>query len=565
VDVRRAETGTPIRPGRGPRWQRAWLAVIGLSITLAFAPALNGPFVLDDHVNLAPIWAWLQGQMDAWTAITQNHSGPTGRPLAYLSFLANAAVGGMSPFGFKLLNLMLHLVATGMAVIVIRRAADEDVVPWPIAMVLAVAVLWAINPLHVSTVMYVVQRMALLAAIAILGTVALYLQARHVLDRDPRRGRLLLFAAIPAVTLAGVLAKETAILAPLLCAAAEVTLFRNATPRREVRLFFALFLWLPLVAGLVLFFYAPARLIGGYAGREFTLEQRLLTQPRALAEHAARFLFPIDGGLYRDGYRYSTSLLTPPTTLASILLWSTLAMVALSVRTRAPLFAFGIAWFLIAHALEAGPTALELYFEHRNYLPSLGLVIALAALCRPFIARAPRSAGVFLAGSVMVTLLSLTLVRSYQWADIDRLLAHEGPPAGELSRRLQVDRAIRAVERGDAAARTEALDELAEGNAGDRAARALWRSIFACDVEGTVSRPLLMDLSTEAPRVPTHNHVSWLGLLSQRAARGSCTGLEPSAMLGVLAAWRSAGRESLPAHALSRLAQMEATLKESRK
>jgi hypothetical protein len=541
------------------------LGLSGLLIAITYAPALGGPFVLDDHVNLASIWGWLQGHVDAWSAITQNSSGPTGRPLAYLSFLANATVGGTSPFGFKLVNLMLHLAVAGLAFVLVRRAAEEDALRWPIGLAVAVVLLWAINPVHVSTVMYVVQRMALLAALALLGAVALYVHARRMMERDEERGRLLLFVAVPAVTLVGLLAKETAVLAPLLCAAAELTLFHAARPRRDVRLFFVLFLWIPLVAGVVLILDDPARLLAGYAGREFSLEQRLLSQPRILAEYAGRFLWPFDTGLYRDGYRPSSGWLEPPSTLLAIASWTGIAVTALAMRARAPVFAFGILWFLVAHSLEAGPIALELYFEHRNYLPSLGLAMALAALARPVHFRiAPRS-GLVLVGGIGLVLAALTASRSYQWGDIDRLLAHEGPPAGELSRRLQVDRAIRAVERGDATARSAALERLSAGNEGDRAAAALWRAIFACDLDRHVPASLLHAIRESAPRTPTHNHLSWLDLLSRRTARQQCAGLDPKDMRDVLEAWKTTGRASLSAHALSRIAQMEAVLMESPK
>ena len=47
------------------------------------------------------------------------------------------------------------------------------------------------------------------------------------------------------------------------------------------------------------------------------------------------------------------------------------------VRVRAPVLAFGLAWFLISHLLESTFIPLELVFEHRNYLAAAGLILPL--------------------------------------------------------------------------------------------------------------------------------------------------------------------------------------------
>ncbi len=74
----------------------------------------------------------------------------------------------------------------------------------------------------------------------------------------------------------------------------------------------------------------------------------------------------------------STGLLEPWTTLVAVLLWVVLAAAALwGVRRRA-LWSFGLLWYLVGHSLESSLVSLELVFEHRNYLPSLGVLFAVA-------------------------------------------------------------------------------------------------------------------------------------------------------------------------------------------
>jgi hypothetical protein len=50
---------------------------------------------------------------------------------------------------------------------------------------------------------------------------------------------------------------------------------------------------------------------------------------------------------------------------------------AITYFRRSPFLCFAIAWFLLAHLTEASVIPLELKYEHRNYLPMVGLLIGL--------------------------------------------------------------------------------------------------------------------------------------------------------------------------------------------
>lgn len=504
----------------------AWLLVA--ASMLVFLPGVAGPFALDDHVNLAPIWQWLQGQQDFLTTVFGNRSGPGGRPLAYLTLMANAWLGADATIGFKLVNLVLHAANSLLVCLLVLRLAklarrNEGAHGFA----LLAAALWALHPGEVSTVLYVVQRMALLGAMAQLLAVSIYVEART--SSDPARAKRLLFLAFPLVVAIGTLAKESALIAPLLCLVVELVFFPRATRSRAVGLFFVAFIVLPGIAVLVWLANDPAPLTSGYAGREFTLQQRLFTQPLIALEYAANWFWPANLALYRDGHPLiSTWTAALPAMVVGILLLGA----ALSSRRRWPLASFGALWFAAGHALEAGPFPLELYFEHRSYLPSLGLAVIVAAMIP---ARAMRAAW-----ALVALFAILTLLRSFAWSNIDSLLSRESPPGGEVSRRLQVDRAIRAFETSNVAAREAALGELARGDANDRAAAAAWAALFDCDAERAVSSDRMTSLRGNPPEILGHNHVSWLGLLANRAVQGRCPGLDRTGMLDIVDRWESA-------------------------
>ena len=176
------------------------------------------------------------------------------------------------------------------------------------------------------------------------------------------------------------LGKENAALLPLFLFLIEWVFFRfdalRARDGRALRMF-----WLigAVTASVPILYYLARHgwLAGGYGRRSFTLEERLLTECRVLVFYLKSILLPRGAGLslFHDDFQVSTGLLTPWTTLPSVLLVALLPVAAVATRKRAPVFAFGVLFFLVGHSLESSVIALELIHEHRNYLPGVGVLL----------------------------------------------------------------------------------------------------------------------------------------------------------------------------------------------
>ncbi|GAB4357993.1 MAG: hypothetical protein Kow0073_16240 [Immundisolibacter sp.] len=376
----------------------ALLAVLAL-VVLAYLPGLRGPFVFDDYPNILnnPTVAVTELTPQALgAAATSNTSGPLGRPVAALSFgIDHYRAGGFYPLAFKLSNLAIHLLNVllvyALAGRLARRLGAGAMAP---AVGLFCALLWGLHPLQLTSVLYVVQRMTSLAATFTLAAMLCWLQARErwacaggAGNPDPagpagatRATGWLLACGVFFVL--GLLSKENAVLLPLYLGVIELCLWRwngGADPgRRAANRFFALTLLAPLVVGLALLAWQPGLLLDGYAGRPFTLAERLLTEARVLWFYVGLVLLPTPArlGLYHDDLAISTWLLEPWTTLLALDGWLVLLMAVLLLRRRAPAFTFGVLWFLAGHALESTVVPLEIAHEHRNYLPSLGPLLA---------------------------------------------------------------------------------------------------------------------------------------------------------------------------------------------
>lgn len=355
---------------------------------IAYWPGLTGPLVLDDDVNLGPVQAWMNGEIAAAQVIFENHSGPLGRSVAMATFVATAAAFGTSVFAFKATNLALHLLIGTLVFALVRNLGrrDSKLPITPEALALGVTAVWLLHPMLVGTVLYVVQRMAMLSALFTLCAMLAYLRGRTQLENDNGgTGVGWLFVGVPVFTALAAFSKENGLLAPMLCGVIEWAYFRPAAGGRRprpVRIFVALFIAMPVTAALALLIFHPGFYFDGYANRPFTPLERTLTQGRVLFDYVGSLLLPAgpDFSLYRDSYPLSSGLLKPWTTSVAWAGWIAVVFAALWLRRTMPSFSAGIGLFLIGHAMESSIFPLLIYFEHRNYLPAIGLLLAAAAL-----------------------------------------------------------------------------------------------------------------------------------------------------------------------------------------
>ena len=405
-----------------------------LVTALLYWVGLHGPFLLDDLNNLEPLQQWLAGQTTWQQAILGNHSGMFGRSVSMASLALSAWLGGFDPFAFKLGNLIVHLACGLLSWQVLRRALAEDKRLAGSADLIATLLvsLWLLHPLNVSTVLYPVQRMAQMSTLFVLASLWAYLDARRNLAAG-EKGRALagLFVLFPLLLVAGLLSKENAAVAPVLCLVLELAYF-TAQPRpgRALPAFFGSFVALPAMLLGALFVFRPGRLLGGYVARDFSLMERVLSEPRALTDYVGLLLFPRSPrlGLFTDDFAVSTGLLAPPSTLLAIIALLAMSTLAIVVRKRAPSVFAGWFFFLVAHAVESTILPLELYFEHRNYLPAFGLWLAVAGLCElltrnlSFNVLSPRKLGLLVAGGFILVFGFGTLGRAWVWQQPDMII-----------------------------------------------------------------------------------------------------------------------------------------------
>jgi hypothetical protein len=359
----------------------AMLAVLLLGWFI-YQPATSGVHLLDDRSNLAG----LASVNDAETAlqfVVSGTAGPVGRPLSLATFLPQAAMWDESAAPLIRVNIAIHLLNGLLACLFflqLTRARGTEQ-PNDRLIALAAMALWLFLPLLASSSLMIVQRMTTLAATFMLLGLNGYLYARARLDSDSNVALAGMTVSLILGTVLAVFSKENGALLPVLVLVMETTLLKppSHVAPRSWRAWRIVFLGLPTIAiFLLLLSYLPYS-ENTVLKRGMTGGERLITQAQVLWEYLfnAFVARPTEYGPFHDGYPLARKI-TEPVTLVSIVAWILAIAGAVLWRRKYPLLAFAVLWFVTGHLLESTTLPLELYFEHRNYLPIMGPVFALS-------------------------------------------------------------------------------------------------------------------------------------------------------------------------------------------
>ncbi|MFI4938983.1 MAG: hypothetical protein ACHP7O_01340 [Burkholderiales bacterium] len=369
------------------------LLLVLIATFLVYKPGMSGTFVFDDNpniVNNADI-AIQNIQPDTLRrAAFSSNSGPLLRPVSMLSFAANYLTTEFDPYYFKMTNLVIHLVnGTGIFFLsalllrIYRKRFEPGLSTLHVLSVsLAVATAWLLHPFNLTSVLYIVQRMTSLSALFCIWGLVLFVWGRTRLT-EGKNGILPILIGLFVFMPLAALSKETGALMPAFMLIIEITLFNLQTAKPSARRFligfFAVTVALPALAVLTFIATHPAWLSAGYQGRNFTLPERVMTEARVLWFYLHQIVLPniAEMGLFHDDIVNSQGLLTPVTTLLSIMGIALLLAVSWIARKKAPLITFGILFFLVGHVLESSVFPLEITHEHRNYLPMFGILFVI--------------------------------------------------------------------------------------------------------------------------------------------------------------------------------------------
>ncbi|MBZ4418524.1 tetratricopeptide repeat protein [Myxococcus sp. RHSTA-1-4] len=310
------------------------LAVVLALTGAVLATALPAGFIFDDAADV-------EHNPVATPAGFAPHLARTVRPLLKASYALGVALHGPEAPAHRAVNLGLHLAATTLVFLLLRRwlashRPDDGNAAMP---ALAGAALWALHPLACDTVIPISGRSMGLSSVLLLGALLAVTG-----ERPPRAAGMVAGAML---ALLAPLARETALVLPLLLAWWHATLGPREPWRGALRRHAPV--WAGTLASALLVFLLPRHreLVSfSIASREplEALRGNVHALSSMLRLWAAPWELSIDPARPREW-----GWLATPTLLRGAVL-ATMGLVALMARRRAPHLAFALGWVLLALA-----------------------------------------------------------------------------------------------------------------------------------------------------------------------------------------------------------------------
>lgn len=399
-------------------------------IGLLYSNTLNSPLVLDDRAGFIDNPAVYIDNLSL-TSLRQIYETRFGqnRFIPMLSFAIDHMFSEGHIAQFHRTNILVHILATIAVYLLIQGLTTTAVGQKNLVFIppgyfsLFVTALWALHPIQTNAVTYLVQRMASLAALFYFASLGGYVWARI---GKSGKTKALAGASSFIFMLCAFISKENTATLPLAILMIEIIFI---TPELGQKLFALIHRrhWLLFTVIILLVMPLAATKLtaisNGYTGRHFNLVERLFTEFRVVVFYLSLLALPLPSRLNLDhDFAVSNTLWNPLTTTFSLLLLSVLIFAAFRYRHRYPLVAFGIFFFFLNLLIESTIIPLELVFEHRLYLPSLGFIVAIMSLLDrsyrlvPATSRNEREKIFFLGILIILcTLMIATSLRNHVW------------------------------------------------------------------------------------------------------------------------------------------------------
>ncbi len=393
-------------PAGGDRfagWLMGRALVLALLVVAAYLPALEAGFVWDDSIfaDEPVVHAW-SGLWNIWFSPADIENEGHYWPVVYTSFWLEHKLWGRNPLGYHAVNLLLHIAN----VLLIWRLLGRLAVPgaWVIAAV------FAVHPLHVESVAWVIERKDLLSALFYLTAALTWI--RYV--EGPRPARYLL---VLGLFTAGLLSKSIVVTLPVALLIWHWWKSGRVT-RNDLLRVAPLFALALAITALDLSFYSSREPLSlGYS-----FVERILIAARALWFYVAKLLWP--AGL---AVIYPLWEIDPADPVAWLHVLAAAALPALlwigrDRLGRGPLAGalfFGVTLSPVLGFVDYGYMQFSLVADRFQYLAGLGVLAVLLGAAAHAVRRLPFAVRTG-AGGVLVVILAVLGTLTWRQAGIYR-------------------------------------------------------------------------------------------------------------------------------------------------
>ena len=246
---------------------------LALLVATAFFPALSGDFVWDDLAfSKEPVVHSVSGLGNIWFTPRDIRNEGHYWPLTYTTFWLEHKLWGLNPVGYHIVNLLLYIGNVLLLWLLCRRLELPGA--W------AIAAVWAVHPLHVESVAWIIERKDVLSGLLCLGSALAWIRFAETGRRRPYVLGLALYAL-------GLLAKSAIVTLPAAFLIRDWWLRGRLTARDLARTapFFAVGLLISLGD---MAFYRSREVLS----LDYSLAERCLIAARALWFYAGKLAWP---------------------------------------------------------------------------------------------------------------------------------------------------------------------------------------------------------------------------------------------------------------------------------
>ncbi len=386
--------------------------LIILLILIAYSNVIKGEFVFDDYtiIDNGQFIINEEGFLSIKGIISNLFSGA--RPLTAFTFWLNYLISGPIEVTFHLTNIIIHIFTFISIFFFVKILLKDAAFPSPEIIACLIAATWALHPLQTEAVSYIVQRSEALASLFYILTLISFLKS---VDNKGNKASYWWFVGILCFFL-GWLSKPIIITVPIVFLL-YVLYFRKGNQFKKALYVFSPLILFALVGGILLVLNISHAKSVGFSIKGLGIKEYLITQMRVMWSYLRLIFIPIGQNADRDFPVFKN--LSDPQVLISMFALFILIFIAIYTGIKnkfspyGRLFSFGILWFFIILAPTSSIIPLkDVIFEHRLYLPMLGIIISSVVVLYKLAGEKRTIATV----SVVVLLLSFaTYKRNFVW------------------------------------------------------------------------------------------------------------------------------------------------------
>ena len=370
------------------------LLFIAVLAVIIYSNSFTASWHLDDYSSI--LWNHkIKNLSKAFQDIIPNQRG-----ICDFTFAVNYYFSGPNVFGFHVINLIIHIISAFMVYFIIRltliiyNGEDSDSLPGQLEnLPLAGSLIFVAHPIQTQAVTYIVQRYASLATMFYLIALVFFIKARMSFIKS--NGKFFSKHHFPyylcsfVCALLAMRTKEIAATIPLILLLYDFIFFKKTEKKLKDTLFYMIpffFLVLIIIVLRVYFVSPDFTELGDSIDRglndpsaDITRGEYAITSINVILTYIRLLFLPMNQNIFHI-YPISSSIFSNYTYL-SLFVHLAIIVFAVVIFKTSRLISFGIFWFYITISVESSIILIgNVIFEHRLYLPSLGVVFSLVGM-----------------------------------------------------------------------------------------------------------------------------------------------------------------------------------------